>query len=55
MRASVVVEREVFNHPAYSPDLVPSDYNLFQHLKRFLAGQHLSSNDDVQTAGSYVE
>ncbi|GBM20731.1 hypothetical protein AVEN_105961-1 [Araneus ventricosus] len=24
---------DVFHHPAYSPDLAPSDYHLFQHLK----------------------
>ncbi|GBM35236.1 hypothetical protein AVEN_92946-1, partial [Araneus ventricosus] len=23
---------EVFDHPAYSPDLAPSDYHLLQHL-----------------------
>ncbi|GBN60400.1 hypothetical protein AVEN_201464-1 [Araneus ventricosus] len=40
---------EVFNHPAYRPDLAPSDYHLFQHLKRFLTKQHFPSDDDVQT------
>ncbi|GBN89187.1 hypothetical protein AVEN_64714-1 [Araneus ventricosus] len=42
---------EVCVHPAYSPDLTPSDYLLFQHLKRFLAKQHFPSDDDVQTDG----
>jgi histone-lysine N-methyltransferase SETMAR len=27
---------EVFNHPPYSPDLAPSDFHLFLHLKKFL-------------------
>jgi histone-lysine N-methyltransferase SETMAR len=26
---------EVFNHPPYSPDLAPSDFHLFLHLKKF--------------------
>jgi histone-lysine N-methyltransferase SETMAR len=26
---------EVFNHPAYSPDLAPSDFHLFLHLNKF--------------------
>jgi len=25
---------EVFDHPPYSPDLAPSDYQLFMHLKK---------------------
>jgi hypothetical protein len=25
----------VFNHPPYSPDLAPSDFHLFLHLKKF--------------------
>ncbi|GBN74532.1 hypothetical protein AVEN_272795-1 [Araneus ventricosus] len=36
---------EVFDHPAYSPETAPSDYHLFQHFKRFLGGQNLSSID----------
>ncbi|GBM08014.1 hypothetical protein AVEN_71454-1 [Araneus ventricosus] len=43
---------ELFDHPAYSPYLATSDYHLLQHLKRFLAKQHFSSDDDVQTDGS---
>jgi histone-lysine N-methyltransferase SETMAR len=26
---------EVFNHPPYSPDLAPSDFHVFLHLKKF--------------------
>jgi hypothetical protein len=26
---------EVFNHPPYSPDLAPSDFHIFLHLKKF--------------------
>ena len=32
---------EQFDHPPYSPDLVPSDFHLFVHVKSFLAGQQL--------------
>ncbi|GBN68656.1 hypothetical protein AVEN_217208-1 [Araneus ventricosus] len=39
-------------HSAYSPGLLSSNYHQFQHLKRFLAGQHFPSGDDMQTAGS---
>ncbi|EFN80260.1 Histone-lysine N-methyltransferase SETMAR, partial [Harpegnathos saltator] len=30
---------ELLEHPAYSPDLAPSDYYLFPNLKKFLAGK----------------
>jgi histone-lysine N-methyltransferase SETMAR len=30
---------EVFEHPAYSPDLTPSDFHLFPKLKEFLGGR----------------
>ena len=29
---------EQMDHPPYSPDLAPSDYHLFLHLKKFLGG-----------------
>jgi len=31
-------------HPPYSPDLAPSDYNLFPGLKKLLKGRHFSSD-----------
>ncbi|GBM47507.1 hypothetical protein AVEN_79636-1 [Araneus ventricosus] len=31
---------ELFEHTPYGPDVAPSDYHLFQHLKMFLAVQH---------------
>ncbi|GBM26642.1 hypothetical protein AVEN_15450-1 [Araneus ventricosus] len=40
----------VFDHLACSPDLAPSNYHLFQLLKRFLAGYYFPSNNEVQTA-----
>ncbi|GBN46517.1 hypothetical protein AVEN_46699-1, partial [Araneus ventricosus] len=29
-----------------SPDLAPSDFHLFSHLKKFLAGQQFESDDE---------
>jgi hypothetical protein len=41
---------EQFDHPPYSPDLVPSDFHLFVHLKKFPAGQHFLNDDNVKEA-----
>ncbi|GBM13353.1 hypothetical protein AVEN_159772-1 [Araneus ventricosus] len=45
---------EVFDHPVYSPDLAPSDYQLFQHLERFLEKQYFPSNDGVYVDGCHT-
>lgn len=37
-------------HPPYSPDLAPSDYYLFRHLKGHLRGQRFADKDDLETA-----
>jgi len=39
---------EVLSHPAYSPDLDPSDYHLFSSTGHALAEQHFDSYDDVR-------
>ncbi|UYV74030.1 hypothetical protein LAZ67_11001881 [Cordylochernes scorpioides] len=39
---------EVLEHPAYSPDLAPSDYFLFGLLKIELKGKRFDSDEDVQ-------
>ncbi|GBM14297.1 hypothetical protein AVEN_128359-1 [Araneus ventricosus] len=36
------IQQMAFDHPAYSPDLAPSDNHMTQRLKRFLAGKRLS-------------
>ena len=41
---------ELLDHPAYSPDLAPSDYYLFPNLKKFLAGKRFTSNDEAIAA-----
>ena len=40
---------EQMDHPLYSPDLVPSDYHLFLHLK-FLGGKWFDDDDDLKDA-----
>lgn len=41
---------ELLPHPAYSPDLAPSDFHLFPDLKKHLGGQKFSSNEEVEAA-----
>ena len=41
---------ELLEHPPYSPDLAPSDFNLFSLLKKFLAGQRFTCDDEVKAA-----
>ncbi len=38
-----------FQHPPYSPDLVPSDYYLFPNLKRHLDGMRFTNDLGLQT------
>lgn len=41
---------ELLPHPAYSPDLAPSDYYLFRSLAHFLRGRSFSNVNDVEIA-----
>lgn len=41
---------DVFIHPPYSPDLAPSDYHLFPHMKKWLGSQHFDDDEDLQNA-----
>ena len=41
---------ELIPHPAYSPDLAPSDYFLFQNLKKDIRRRHFRSNEEVVVA-----
>ena len=38
---------ELIPHPAYSPDLAPSDYFLFPNLKKDIRGRHFRPNEEV--------
>jgi len=41
---------EVLSHPRHSPDLAPSDFHSFPHLKRDLKGTHFTSDNEVKQA-----
>jgi len=44
----------VLEHPAYSPDVAPSDLSLFPKIKEILKGRHFDNIDDIRnntTAG----
>jgi histone-lysine N-methyltransferase SETMAR len=36
---------EQFDHPPYSPDLAPSDFQVFPHLKTSLGGRRFHYNE----------
>ena len=38
----------VLEHPAYSPDLAPSDFFLFPKIKEILKGGHFDDIDDIE-------
>jgi len=37
---------DTLDHPPYSPDLAPSDFHSFLHLKKHLAGKNFDDDDD---------
>ncbi|KAJ4446928.1 hypothetical protein ANN_13629 [Periplaneta americana] len=39
---------EIFDHPPYSPDLAPSDFQLFTKLKDFLGGTRFGSDEELK-------
>jgi hypothetical protein len=41
---------EKFDHPSYSPDLAPSDFHVFLHLKNFLGGLRFRDDNEVYEA-----
>ncbi len=43
-----VLEWFIFGHPAYSPDLAPSDFWLFPRLKDYLGGNQFTSDEEVK-------
>ena len=40
---------ELILHPAYSPDLAPSDFFLFPNLKKDISGCHFRSDEEIVT------
>jgi histone-lysine N-methyltransferase SETMAR len=38
---------ELFDQPSYSPDIAPSDYNLFTYVKNWLGSQSFSNNEEL--------
>jgi histone-lysine N-methyltransferase SETMAR len=45
---------ELLPHPAFSPDLEPSDYYLFRSMAQFLRGKKFRSVADVEVAGEEI-
>ena len=41
---------EVFCHPPYSPDLAPSDFHLFPHLKTEFGGERFQNTNELKAA-----
>ena len=42
------------DYPPYSPDLSPSDFHLFLHVKKFLGGKRFDGDDDLKDAGGRI-
>ena len=45
---------EVLPHPAYSPDVAPSDYGLFRSMQHFMKGRRFESFDEVKESMSRI-
>jgi histone-lysine N-methyltransferase SETMAR len=41
---------EQFDHAPYSPDLAPSDFHVFLHLKNFLGGWRFHDDKEIKEA-----
>lgn len=39
---------DTVTHPPYSPDMAPSDYHLFTHLKEHMSGKRFDDDDEVK-------
>lgn len=50
MAACEACSFQTLPHPAYSPDLAPSDFHLFRFLKNHIRGTHFDTDDDVMDA-----
>ena len=43
-----IFKLDTLDHPPYSPNLAPSDFHLFLHLKKHLVGKKFDDEDEVQ-------
>jgi hypothetical protein len=39
---------EQFDHPPYRPDLAPSDFHVFLHMKTFVGGRRFYGDNEVK-------
>lgn len=47
---------ELISHPPYSPDMAPSDFYLFQHLKKHLRGKKFNDAEELrQSVNAWFE
>ena len=46
---------EIFKHPPYSPIIAPSDFHFFLHLKKLLASQTLSSDQETKDMHDWLK
>jgi hypothetical protein len=46
---------EIFEHPPYIPHLASGDYRLLLHIKIFLAGQSLRSDQETKDAPDWLK
>lgn len=50
------VEVKLLLHASFSPDLVPSDYFLYQYLKKWVCGKIFANNEEIElTINGYFE
>lgn len=45
-----VFHLEILHHPPYSPDFNPSDFHISRPMKKFLAKQRFTSNNEAKAA-----
>ena len=41
-------EKDILDNPSYSPDIAPSDFHLFLHVKKYFAGKKFDDDDELQ-------
>ena len=54
LRLKTTFKWEQMNHPPYSPDLVPSDFLLFQHINKFLGGKRFDDDNLIDAVQKWL-